>query len=81
VETLGEVDHEAREQAAQLGITQFEMSAGLNDSPTFIAALADLVATAIGAPQRSQSDRERLVAVDLAVGRASGEPVAKRGKD
>jgi hypothetical protein len=40
------------------------MSAGLNDSPTFIAALADLVATAIGAPQRSQSDRERLVAVD-----------------
>lgn len=64
VETLGEVDHEAREQAAQLGITQFEMSAGLNDSPTFIAALADLVVTAIGAPQRSQSDRERLVAAD-----------------
>ena len=64
VETLGEVDHEAREQAAQLGITQFEMSAGLNDSPTFIAALADLVVTAIGAPQCSQSDRERLVAAN-----------------
>ena len=64
VETLGEVDHEAREQAAQLGITQFEMSAGLNDSPTFIAALGDLVATAVGVPQRSQSDSERLVAAD-----------------
>jgi protoporphyrin/coproporphyrin ferrochelatase len=64
VETLGEVDHEAREQAAQLGIVQFEMSAGLNDSPIFIAALGDLVASAIGAPQRSQSARERLVAAD-----------------
>ena len=33
VETLGEIDHEAREEARRLGITQFEMSAGLNDSP------------------------------------------------
>lgn len=64
VETLGEVDHEAREQATQLGIRQFEMSAGLNDSPTFIAALAELVASAMGIPQRSQSDSERLVAAD-----------------
>ncbi|HZU44355.1 MAG TPA: ferrochelatase, partial [Terriglobales bacterium] len=48
VETLGEIDHEAREQAEQLGITQFEMSAGLNDSPKFIAALADVVMTAAG---------------------------------
>jgi ferrochelatase len=64
VETLGEVDHEAREQAARLGITQFEMSAGLNDSPTFIAALADLVATAIGVPLCSHSDSERLIAAD-----------------
>jgi len=43
VETLGEIDHEAREQARRLGITQFEMSAGLNDSPKFIRALAQLV--------------------------------------
>jgi ferrochelatase len=64
VETLGEVDHEAREQAAQLGISQFEMSAGLNDSPTFIGALAELIAAAIGVPQRSQSNSERLVAAD-----------------
>lgn len=49
VETLGEIDHEAREQAARLGITQFEMSAGLNDSPTFIRALGQLVMDALGA--------------------------------
>jgi len=49
VETLGEVDHEARKEAAQLGFTQFEMTSGLNNSPTFISALADLVARAVGA--------------------------------
>src|SRR3954463_5841897 len=43
VETLGEIDHEARELAIALGIRQFEMTPGLNDSPTFIRALADLV--------------------------------------
>jgi len=48
VETLGEIDHEAREEAARLGIRRFEMTSGLNDSPTFIAALADLVGSAIG---------------------------------
>lgn len=43
VETLGEIDHEAREQAAHLGIQQFEMSSGLNDSPRFIRALGQIV--------------------------------------
>jgi protoporphyrin/coproporphyrin ferrochelatase len=43
VETLGEIDHEAREYAQRLGFTQFEMSAGLNDSPKFIQALAQIV--------------------------------------
>lgn len=43
VETLGEIDHEARHEAHRLGIRQFEMSAGLNDSPKFIAALAQIV--------------------------------------
>jgi len=61
VETLGEIDHQARKQAAALGIERFEMMAGLNDSPTFIAALADLVMNAIGAEVR---DAERLVAAD-----------------
>jgi protoporphyrin/coproporphyrin ferrochelatase len=48
VETLGEIDHEAREKARRLGITQFEMSAGLNDSPKFISALGQLVLQALG---------------------------------
>lgn len=43
VETLGEIDHEAREQAERLGFEQFEMSAGLNDSPKFIRALCEIV--------------------------------------
>jgi protoporphyrin/coproporphyrin ferrochelatase len=48
VETLGEIDHEARQEARKLGFTQFEMSAGLNDSPKFISALAQLVIEALG---------------------------------
>jgi ferrochelatase len=47
VETLGEIDHEAREQAQRLGIAQFEMSAGLNDSPKFIRALGQIVQQAL----------------------------------
>ncbi len=43
VETLHEIDIEARELAAKLGIRQFETMPALNDSPTFIRALADLV--------------------------------------
>jgi ferrochelatase len=62
VETLGEIDHEAREEAKEFGVQQFEMTSGLNDSPTFIAALADLVATAIGADQNREN--EHLVAAD-----------------
>jgi len=62
VETLGEIDHEAREEAAGLGIRQFEMTSGLNDSPTFIAALRELVLTAFGADASKQSVAEDLVA-------------------
>ena len=62
VETLGEIDHEARAEAAKLGIKRFEMTSGLNDSPTFIAALADLVGTAIGSDCRSESAAESLAA-------------------
>jgi len=47
VETMGEIDHEARNEAYKLGIKQFEMTEGLNNSPAFIAALADLVKTAV----------------------------------
>jgi ferrochelatase len=48
VETLGEIDHEAREEARRLGFAQFEMSAGLNDSPKFIQALGQIVQEALG---------------------------------
>jgi len=58
VETLGEIDHEARAEAAQLGIGKFEMTSGLNDCPTFIAALADLVGTAISVDLRSEPRAE-----------------------
>jgi len=48
VETLAEIDHEAREEAQELGIQQFEMTAGLNDSSKFIRALGSIVIEAIG---------------------------------
>jgi ferrochelatase len=63
VETLGEIDQEARREAALLGITQFEMTPGLNNSPTFISALADLVETAIGV-NLNQRERGELMAAD-----------------
>lgn len=47
VETLGEIDIEARELAGRLGIRQFEVMPALNDSPKFIRALADLVLSSL----------------------------------
>jgi protoporphyrin/coproporphyrin ferrochelatase len=43
VETLHEIDIEHREQAHALGIADFRMVPGLNDSPSFIRALGGLV--------------------------------------
>ena len=43
IETLYEINIEAREQAHKLGVEQFEMMPAVGDSPTFISALADLV--------------------------------------
>ncbi|MEE8200749.1 MAG: ferrochelatase, partial [Candidatus Acidoferrales bacterium] len=48
IETLHEIDINARAQAAQLGIARFEMMPALNDSPLFIQALADLVRNSLG---------------------------------
>lgn len=48
IETLHEINIEAREEAEHLGIEQFEMVPSLNDSPLFISALADLVRNACG---------------------------------
>jgi len=64
VETLGEIDHEAREQARKLGIERFEMSSGLNDAPTFIAALAELVTDALHMDKVQDPDSRYLVAAD-----------------
>jgi protoporphyrin/coproporphyrin ferrochelatase len=43
VETLHELDIEHREQARELGIVDYRMTPGLNDSPRFIRALSGLV--------------------------------------
>ena len=48
IETLHEINIEARAEAIHLGIEQFQMMPALGDSPTFIAALADLVLRAAG---------------------------------
>lgn len=48
IETLYELDIEARELADRLCIQHFQVTKGLNDSPTFIRALADLVLHVLG---------------------------------
>ena len=48
VETLHEIAIEHRKQARSLGIDDFRMVPGLNDSPSFIAALAGLVRRSVG---------------------------------
>ncbi len=48
IETLHEINIEAREHATKLGIEQFEMMPAVGDSPRFIGALADLVLRAVG---------------------------------
>ena len=50
VETLHEIDIEHREQARGLGIEDYRMMPGLNDSAAFIGALAGLVRRAAGVP-------------------------------
>jgi ferrochelatase len=42
-ETLYEIDIQYRQLAAEAGVRTFARMASLNDSPTFIRALADLV--------------------------------------
>jgi protoporphyrin/coproporphyrin ferrochelatase len=64
VETLGEINHEAREKSEAWGIEQFEMTSGLNDSPTFIAALAELVTAALGPHFHQPREASCLTAAD-----------------
>ena len=48
IETLHEINIEAREQAVHLGVKDFYLMPALNDSPLLIRALADLVLRAVG---------------------------------
>ncbi|MGA7841068.1 MAG: ferrochelatase [Candidatus Acidiferrales bacterium] len=48
IETLHEINIEAREEAESLGVTEFRMMPALNDSPLLIRALADLVLRSVG---------------------------------
>ena len=48
IETLHEINIEARADAAKVGITTFRMMPAVGDSPSFIAALTDLVLRAVG---------------------------------
>ena len=73
VETLGEIDHHARQEARLLGIERFEMTRGLNDSPKFIQALAASVLAALdesGEPIQGEEkiqDQERETAAQSMV--------------
>lgn len=57
METLHEIDIEHREQARELGIQDFRMMPGLNDSPDFIRALAGLVRARVEAVAPGRSGR------------------------
>jgi ferrochelatase len=48
IETLHELNIEARENAESVGIRNFAVMPALNDSPTFITALTELVLGALG---------------------------------
>jgi protoporphyrin/coproporphyrin ferrochelatase len=48
IETLHEINIEARDQAEKLGIERFRMMPALGDSPLFIEALKELVLQAVG---------------------------------
>ncbi|PYU25137.1 MAG: ferrochelatase [Acidobacteria bacterium] len=49
IETLHEINIEARQHALAAGVEQFEVMPALDDSPEFIAALASLVHAAVAA--------------------------------
>jgi ferrochelatase len=57
IETLHEINIEAREEAENVGIETFRMMPALGDSPLFIAALKDLVLRAVGITADKPSER------------------------
>jgi protoporphyrin/coproporphyrin ferrochelatase len=59
IETLHEINIEARAEAAKVGITTFRMMPAVGDSPLFIAALKDLVLRAVGIEAEISVERFR----------------------
>lgn len=55
IETLHEINIEAREDARKFGVEVFRMMPAVGDSPLFIAALKDLVLRAVGAVEGRSS--------------------------
>jgi protoporphyrin/coproporphyrin ferrochelatase len=62
IETLHEINIEAREDAKKLGVTTFRMMPAVGDSPLFIGALTDLVLRAAGISADKPSGRLSSVA-------------------
>jgi ferrochelatase len=57
IETLHEINIEAREEAEKVGVERFRMMPAVGDSPLFIAALKDLVLRASGISLEESSVR------------------------
>ena len=55
IETLHEINIEAREEAEKFGVEKFRMMPAVGDSPLFISALKDLVLRAVGVPSDETS--------------------------
>jgi ferrochelatase len=55
IETLHEINIEAREEALSAGVKQFEMVPAVGDAPPFINALADLVRAVVRAGAEARS--------------------------
>jgi ferrochelatase len=66
IETLHEINIEAREEAEKLGIEKFRMMPAVGDSPVFIAALKDLVLGSVGIEERPSSGRLPATQLDSA---------------
>lgn len=62
IETLHEINIEAREEAEKLGVKVFRMMPAVGDSPIFIAALKDVVLRALGLALGQDSQQARQVA-------------------
>ena len=62
IETLHEINIEAREESEKVGVERFRMMPAVGDSPLFIAALKDLVLRAVGIDAGEPSARLSSVA-------------------